>query len=98
MPPSTKAPATSPVRAVEFVEFTEAIQFDGMDFVRRLEAGKAFPRGGYPGGAVCVPPPMWRDSDNGELVIGNDRFPLAGGLIRRYRLAKAAKGANVSSD
>lgn len=97
MPPSTKSPAAA-VRAVEYVEFTEAVEFPGMDFVRRLEAGKVVPRGGYPGGVPCECPPMWRDTDNGELVIGGDRFPLAGGLIKRYRLAKAAKGPSVGTD
>lgn len=91
MPAPVKAPAAA-IRAVDFVEFTEAVYFEGMDFVRKLEAGACFPRGGYPGGVECKTPTMYRDADTGELVIGEDRFPLSGGLVRRYRLAKAAKG------
>lgn len=90
MPEKSPAKATAAQRAVGKVEFSEPVFFEGMDWVRELEAGKKFPRGNYPGGKECTPPPMWRDSDSQELVIGEDRFPLAGGLIRRYRLARAA--------
>lgn len=95
MPPTPKTPATATPsapgtkRPVGRVIFRERVQIDGIGPMKVLIAGALVKADPYSAEVKC--PPMYRDSDTQELVIGEDRFPLASGLIESYRLASAIK-------
>lgn len=95
MPPSPKTPAAAlpsapgTKRAVGRVVFRERIEIEGIGRIKLLIAGTPVKADAYSPEVPC--PVMYRDSDTQELVIGEDRFPLASGLIESYRLASAVK-------
>jgi hypothetical protein len=97
MPPAPKkpaapvpTPAASNLRPVAYVEFSKAIKLPGYGIrVTELTAGEIL---AFPGAGDVEVPPLFRDSETQELLVGSRRYPLAGGLVASYELAKIARG------
>lgn len=89
-PASASSPTKRPIRKVEFAGSVEVIKGCWTCY---LDSEIQHLRGAN---GLTNTPVMWRDSDTSELVIGSGeeecRYPLAGGLVRRYWFARAAKG------
>jgi hypothetical protein len=93
-PAARPAPAApkSPLRPVAYLRFVRPVTVAGCDRpLVELAAGRevhSFP--GAPDRVVFPCPPMFRDAETGDFVVGEDRYPAH--TVERYRRAKAATG------
>ena len=78
-------------RAVASVTFIRPVDIEGLGWQRRLEAGGKVKINSQPTSPEVPVPTIWRDGDTGELVIGDSRYPIQGGVVESYKLALAAK-------
>jgi hypothetical protein len=96
MPPAPKTPpapaAGSPLRPVALVVFVRPVDVPGYKAkVKQLIADKPVEIP-YDDAPAKAPPPMYRDGDSMELIVGSRRYPIHGGVVESYELAKMAKG------
>ncbi len=87
----------SSVRPVAYVRFNRPVDVPGFGLQRELTSGGETRAHGNPIGVPLTVPAMFRDGDTQELVIGRRRYPLAGGLIESYELARMAVGPSGDS-
>src|SRR5215216_2519625 len=94
-PPAKPAPAPkspSPLRPVAYLRFCRPTAVPGYDRqMLELFAGAdtaALP--GAPSRDDVPTPPMFRDAETGDFVIGQDRYPAH--MVERYRRAAMAAG------
>lgn len=82
-------------RPLNFVQFTRPIVLKGTPVpVLTLEQGKR--KSDWH--STYKLPGMWLDMGTREIWIGEDRFPVDGGLVAHYRYAKMATGKLPKDD
>lgn len=92
MPPKSQDEKSNQ-RAVGTVEFIRPVNLPDLGWQKRLVAGESVYKDSQPQGQKLAVPIMWRDGDTGEMVIGSRRFPIQGGVIEWYELARGAGSA-----
>jgi hypothetical protein len=75
------------------VIFKRPVEIPGLGTQKRLVAGtEQYVNGTILSSKLVKVPAMYRDPDTQELVIGGRRYPLSGGDVESYELAKMASG------
>jgi hypothetical protein len=91
-PAAAPAAPKSPLRPVAYLRFLRPTAVPGYDRHQlELTAGAdTAPLAGAPSRDNVATPPMFRDAETGDFLVGEDRYPAH--MVERYRRARMAAG------